>query len=607
MARPVRPASVAGSGQYGGWLLVVIIFVLPMLALTCVWIASTLVALVDRTPATAAGSWGPHTLFRALFVDHDEPVGGWPPPPPTAVLVLAAIVFVVLIVVPFTYVARKWNHRPSADAPSRSLAAARDASAMTRATVAARAKALRPVSLVDCPANKLPANEIGVAMGALNTAKGPTLFASWEDVITAIMAPRAFKTTGLAIPAILNAPKGSAVVATSNKYDLLTDTSWARTGARVWVFDPQQIAHTPQDFWWNPLANVRTVEAAKRMAGHFVFEDEARRGEIWAPGAKALLISLLLAAAYGDYPITQVYSWLASRASATPIEILRANGQHIVADALAALQNDPEETAGGFYITARTGCQWMEDPLITRWVTPGHADDQFNPRSFITNGETLYLLSKDSGGGAAPLVAALADQVLHRGVAHAEASGGRLDIPMLVILDEAANVAPIFDLPALYSHFGSRGISVMTILQSQAQGEKVWGKNGFDALWTASTVKMIGAGMDDGAFAERISKLIGDHDVETQTMSYSQGKRTVSTTTRRQRILPAEKVRELPRGYAIGWTTGMKPAMIHLLPSYRSEHAEHIATHGAAMRAEIAARAQAKDTDIDLRNSQTVR
>ena len=122
MARPVRPASVAGSGQYGGWLLVVIIFVLPMLALTCVWIASTLVALADRTPTTAAGSWGPHTLFRALFVDHDEPVGGWPPPPPTAVLVLAAIVFVVLIVVPFTYLARKWNHRPSADAPTRSLA-----------------------------------------------------------------------------------------------------------------------------------------------------------------------------------------------------------------------------------------------------------------------------------------------------------------------------------------------------------------------------------------------------------------------------------------------------------------------------------------------------
>lgn len=601
MARPVRPASVAGSGQYGGWLIVGIFFVIPLMALTCLWLASTLIGLFTGT-GPPPNAWGPHTLLRAVFVDHDVPTGGWPAPPTTAVMVVAAFLAIPLFVLPLVWVARKWNNRPAADAPARSLAAARDAAPMTRAVVAARAKALRPVSLADCPYNKLPTNEIGVVMGALNTVKGPLLFASWEDVITAIMAPRSGKTTGLAIPAILNAPQGAPVMATSNKYDLLTDTSWARRHARIWVFDPQQIAHTPQDFWWNPLANVRTVEAAKRMAGHFVFEDEQRRGEIWAPGAKALLIALLLAAAYGNYPITQVYTWLASRASDTPTEILRANGQHIVADALAALQNDPEETAGGFYITARTGCQWMEDPLITRWVTPGHSTDQFNPRTFIDNGETLYLLSKDSGGGAAPLVAAMADQVLHRGVAHAEANGGRLDVPMLVILDEAANVAPIFDLPALYSHFGSRGISVMTILQSQAQGEKVWGKNGFDALWTASTVKMIGAGMDDGAFAERISKLIGDHDVETQTMSYSQGKRTVSTTTRRQRILPSEKVRELPRGYAIGWTTGMKPAMIHLLPSYRSEHAENIGTYGASMRDQIAARARAKDTDVDLRD-----
>lgn len=598
MARPVRPASVAGSGQYGGWLLVVIIFVLPMLALTCVWISSTLTALVGGTPATAAGSWGPHTLFRALFVDHDAPVGGWPPPPPTAVLVLAAIVFVVLIVAPFTYLARKWNHRPSADAPTRSLAATRDAQPMTRSVVATRAKGLRPRSLADLPAGKVPAREIGVAMGNLNSTSGPTLYASWEDVVTAIMAPRSGKTTGLAIPTILNAPAGSPVLATSNKSDLLTETSWARRHARVWVFDPQQIAHTPQDFWWNPLANVRTVEAAKRMAGHFVFEDERSRGEIWAPGAKSLLVALLLAAAYGDYPITQVYSWLANRVSDTPIEILRANGQPMVADALAALRNDPEETAGGFYITARTGCQWMEDPMITRWVTPGHVDEQFHPRAFIEHGETLYLLSKDSGGGAAPLVAAMADQVLHGAVAIAEGNGGRLDVPLLAVLDEAANVAPIFDLPALYSHFGSRGIFVMTILQSQAQGEKVWGKNGFDALWTASTVKMIGAGMDDGAFAERISKLVGDHDVEVQTMSYSQGKRTVSTTIRRQRVLPPEKVRELPRGYAIGWTTGMKPAMIRLLPSYEGPHAEDVATHGTSARDHIAARARAKSVDL---------
>ncbi len=37
-------------------------------------------------------------------------------------------------------------------------------------------------------------------------------------------------------------------------------------------------------------------------------------------------------------------------------------------------------------------------------------------------------------------------------------SGGRLDPPMVVVLDEAANICRIADLPELYSHLGSRGM-----------------------------------------------------------------------------------------------------------------------------------------------------
>src|SRR5450759_1461080 len=46
---------------------------------------------------------------------------------------------------------------------------------------------------------------------------------------------------------------------------------------------------------------------------------------------------------------------------------------------------------------------------------------------------------------------------------------GRLDPPVLVLLDEPANICRIADLPQLYSHLDSRGIVVLTILQSYAQ------------------------------------------------------------------------------------------------------------------------------------------
>ena len=72
-----------------------------------------------------------------------------------------------------------------------------------------------------------------------------------------------------------------------------------------------------------------------------------------------------------------------------------------------------------------------------------------DPDTFVTAANTLYLLSKDSGGAAAPLVAALTDRVLRAGERLAEARGGRLDPPLVAVLDEAASSAPIRDLPKL--------------------------------------------------------------------------------------------------------------------------------------------------------------
>lgn len=97
------------------------------------------------------------------------------------------------------------------------------------------------------------------------------LRASWEDVLLAVMAPRAGKTTALAVPSILDAPR--AVLATSNRSDVWAATAHARAAAgQVWLFDPQRVTRQPQSFWWDPLSTISTVEEAARFADHFTQE-----------------------------------------------------------------------------------------------------------------------------------------------------------------------------------------------------------------------------------------------------------------------------------------------------------------------------------------------
>jgi type IV secretory pathway TraG/TraD family ATPase VirD4 len=485
---------------------------------------------------------------------------------------------------------------PPAGDPLRSLAAASAVAGLTPSGSTARARQLRP-SLAGVRAKDLNPDDVGVTLGRL-LPKGPELRASWEDVLLAVMAPRAGKTTALAVPAILSAP--GAVIATSNKSDLWAATSALRadkTGETVWTFDPQHVVHGPQSWWWNPLGAVEDVEEAYRLAGHFVQEIRGERGDrdFWSQAAHDLLTSLLLAAATSGRSLSAVYEWLNDPIISIPVELLRERGHVAAASSLLGRQNGAPETRDGVYETARTAAQCLRDPQIMAWVTPppwGRQLAQLDAAALVESRQTLYLLSKDGAGAAAPLVAALTDRVMREATRAAERRGGRLDPPVVVVLDEAANVCRIADLPDLYSHLGARGVLPVTILQSYRQGVRVWGEAGMDAMWSASTVKVIGAGIDDAKLADDLSRLIGDHDVTVRSVSYGRGGHTESSTLRRQRILAPEDIRALPRGKALVLATGSKAAMVQLLPWYNGPHRTSVQRAAAHATAELTTRAR---------------
>jgi type IV secretory pathway TraG/TraD family ATPase VirD4 len=234
------------------------------------------------------------------------------------------------------------------------------------------------------------------------------------------------------------------------------------------------------------------------------------------------------------------------------------------------------ETREGVYATARAAAACLSDPEIMTWVTPQPGLPLFDPAAFVTSRQTLYLLSKDGAGSAAPLVAAFADRVMLEAVRAAEqAPGGRLDPPMVAVLDEAANICRITELPRLYSHLGSRGVFPITILQSRSQGRRVWGQAGMDELFSAATVKFIGAGIDEQAFAEELSRAVGEHDVRSVTRSSGRTGGT-SRSTRRERVLPADQVRALAKFTGLLLVTGIRPARLRLVPWMDGPRADDI-------------------------------
>lgn len=49
----------------------------------------------------------------------------------------------------------------------------------------------------------------------------------------------------------------------------------------------------------------------------------------------------------------------------------------------------------------------------------------------------------------------------------------------------------------------------------------MWGETGMDTLWSAAIIKIISSGTDHADFADRLSRQVGDHDVQTTSVSTS--------------------------------------------------------------------------------------
>lgn len=534
--------------------------VLPWVALAALWGGVGLAWLAWLALRMAAGVGGGQVAGFGDFLGHllsGHLSAAYPGVPWGWIAVFGVLMGAVAIAlgIGVGLAVRRWQSRARRRQTWRlalpSMAHPADVAPLAPAGVAARARALRP-SLAGVDRRALLADAAGWVVGDL-LPRGPVLRGSWEDVAVAFMAPRSGKTTALAIPMTLAAP--GAVVATGNKADLWAATAalCTQAGRGVWTFDPQQIAHAEQTWWWNPLAAISGIEDADRLAGHFLQEVRGERGS-------------------GDF-------WMA------------AAGYPAVAAGLRGRQSGAPETREGVYETARAAARCLRNDRILRWVTPGHVDRQLDVTIFTSGRDALYLMSKTDEGAASPLVAALTDQVVRAGVRRAEAHGGRLDPPLLLVLDEAANICKIADLPDLYSHLGSRGIVPMTILQSYRQGVRVWGEPGMDALWSAATIKIIGAGIDDPRLAEDLSKLVGEHDVPTESISHSTQGVSVSISARRQRILDPADIRALPKGRALLLATGTRVAAIALRPWYTGPHRTQIGAAITAATAHITDRA----------------
>ena len=202
-----------------------------------------------------------------------------------------------------------------------------------------------------------------------------------------------------------------------------------------------------------------------------------------ADTAKLLLRSFLHAAAVGDKPVKPVHRWSQGTQVQEAVRILRTHpkaSSGAAGELEAALTAYPERRDIAQELTARA-LSALFTVHVRESCTPNRTD-ALTLDSFIDEGGTLFVVGEaiedprsHQGPGAMPLLTALASSVVERGRRMAErSSSGRLDPPMTFVLEDAAAVAPLPQLPDLLATGADRGLPTLALLRSREQARSRW-------------------------------------------------------------------------------------------------------------------------------------
>jgi type IV secretion system protein VirD4 len=406
---------------------------------------------------------------------------------------------------------------------------------------------------------------------------GQSLLAAEErQSVIAIAPTQSYKTTGMVIPAMLEW-KGP-VLATSVKNDLLADTLTRRQElGEVMVFDPARVTEGPRSRA-TPLWGAGSWRGARRVA-HWLAGGARTAGasglqdaDFWFAAAEKLLAPMLFAAARSGETIEAVVRWLDEGPQLGRIEVdaaLHEAGVQEAKRAWQASQNREERQLSSVYMTAEIAMAAFADPLVIEET----AAADYTPVSLLDgDANTLYLCApRSEQERLRPLFSMLVQELVAIVEELAATKGAPLDPPLLLLLDEAANIAPIPNLDEVASTGAGQGLQLLSVFQDLAQINVRYGRRA-STIFNNHGAKFLGSGISDPETLIQASRIIGAGEFEQRSRTAGEKGRRSTTEGDHYRDLVAPNVlREGQPGSGVLIYRGLPAAKLQLRPWFEDE------------------------------------
>src|SRR6266498_1419598 len=391
------------------------------------------------------------------------------------------------------------------------------------------------------------------------------------------------KTTSFVIPTVLR--WRGPVIATSSKVDMLLATITRRQRhGRTYLLDPFRASGRPS-IRWSPLVGCKHWADALDMAYWLTqaasVSHSIQTAEFWETLAKNLLAPLLYAAANkpGATMLT-VVRWANEYATAdevlavfTALEEADPNdpSPRLARSAfLASVKADPRRK-DSIYGTAQVLLDVYKYPAVAETASGCDIDREAFLRGFDAAGRpvdnTVFVFAPEHRQDQLrPLFEAFICWLVRAAEDRYAATGAALHPPLLVMLDEAANIAPLRKLGTYASSLASQGVQLVAVFQNFGQIRDRYGGQAATIV-TNFLVKVLMGATTDRELLELLTVLIGKEEIAQESLTYGvDGARVATASIRQRELAPIHSLVQQRPGQALALLSHRRPVRLRVRP-----------------------------------------
>lgn len=178
---------------------------------------------------------------------------------------------------------------------------------------------------------------------------------------------------------------------------------------------------------------------------------------------------------------------------------------------------------------------------------------------FCAEKSAIFLVMPEEDNTKHFLISLFIQQYYREMLAYADEQGGRLKNKVIMYLDEIGTIPAIQSAEMMFSASRSRNISIVAIIQSLAQLEKNYGKEGASIIMDNCQDTLFGGFAPNSETAKVMSENLGYKTVLSGSVSKGKNDPSQSLQMIQRPLMTTDELKSMPKGNFILMKTGKNP------------------------------------------------